>query len=97
MGYAALFLRIRCVASPVQMTNYHASYCMQAMGNGRGTLLHAFVRELVFYIPFMFLFDRLFGEIGLVAALPVAESCSAVLALWLVRKTIEAAREKGNY
>ena len=70
VGYAALFLRIRCTASPVQFINYHTSYCMQAMGNGRATLLlHAFVRELVFYIPFMFLLDRLFGETGLAAAL----------------------------
>ena len=46
---------------------------MQAMGNGKATMLHAFVRELVFYIPLMFLLDRLFGEVGLAAALPVGE------------------------
>jgi len=84
LGYAALFLRIRCVASPVQFINYNTSYCMQAMGNGRGTLLHAFVRELVFYIPFMFVLDRLFGETGLAAALPAGEACGAVFALWLL-------------
>ena len=65
VGFAALFLRIRCLASPVQFINYHTSYCMQAMGNGAGTLIHAVVRELVFYIPMMFLLDSLFGEIGL--------------------------------
>mgnify|MGYP007070320543 CR=1 FL=1 len=76
VGYAALFLRIRCVASPVQFINYHTSFCMQAMGDGARTLLHAFVRELVFYIPFMFLLDRMFGEVGLAAALPVSEGCA---------------------
>ena len=86
VGYAALFLRIRCVASPAQFINYHTSYCMQAMGNGRGTMLHAFVRELVFYIPLMFLLDRLFGEVGLAAALPVGEACGALFALWLLRR-----------
>ena len=90
VGYAALFLRIRCVASPVQFINYHTSYCMQAMGNGRGTMLHAFVRELVFYIPLMFLLDRLFGETGLAAALPVGEACGAVFALWLLRRWLRA-------
>ncbi|MBR2531871.1 MAG: cation transporter [Lachnospiraceae bacterium] len=94
VAYAALFLRVRCLGSPVQFMNYHASYCMQAMGNGRGTLIHAFVRELVFYIPFMFLFDRLFGEVGLVAALPVGEACSAVVAFFLLHRTIEAAKER---
>ena len=91
IGYAVLFLRIRCVTSPVQFTNYHASYCMQAMGKGKKTLLHAFVRELVFYIPFMFLLDRLFGEVGLAAALPVGESCGAAFALFLLHRAIKEA------
>ena len=88
VAYAALFLRIRCVASPVQMLNYHTSYCMQAMGKGKETMLHAFVRELVFYIPLMFLLDRLFGETGLACALPVGEGLAAVFALWLLHRTI---------
>ena len=91
IGFAVLFLRIRCVASPVQFTNYHASYCMQAMGKGKKTLLHAFVRELVFYIPFMFILDRLFGEVGLAAALPVGESCGAAFALFLLHRAIKEA------
>ena len=86
VGYAAHFLRIRCIASPVQFMNYHTSFCMQAMGNGKGTLLHAFVREIVFYIPLMFLLDRLFGETGLAAALPVGESLGALFAIFLLRR-----------
>lgn len=94
VGYAALFLRIRSIASPVQFINYHTSYCMQAMGDGKGTLLHAFVRELVFYIPFMFLLDKLFGETGLAAALPVGEFCGAVFALYLLRRSLKKAGER---
>ncbi|MBQ1423855.1 MAG: hypothetical protein IIY96_05390, partial [Lachnospiraceae bacterium] len=97
VSYATLFLRVRCLGSPVQFTNYHASYCMQAMGNGRGTLIHAFVRELVFYIPLMFILDRIFGEVGLVAALPVGEALSAVVALLLLSRTIEDAKRRGTY
>ena len=88
LGFAALFLRIRCLASPVQLMNYHTSYCMQAMGKGRETLIHAVVRELVCYIPLMFLLDRLFGEAGLAAALPAGEGIAAVFALWLLHTTI---------
>ena len=91
---AALFLRIRCFASPFQFTNYHASYCMQAMGYGRRTLLHAFVRECVLYIPCMFLLDRLFGETGLAAAMPVGEACGAVFALFLLGRCIREARAR---
>ena len=94
LAYAELFLRIRSVASPVQFMNYHASYCMQAMGNGRGTLLHAFIRELVIYIPLMFLLDKVFGETGLAAALPVGEALSAVISFYLLHKTVQKAHLK---
>ncbi|MBO4897069.1 MAG: MATE family efflux transporter [Clostridia bacterium] len=89
VAYAALFLRIRCFASPVQLINYHTSFCMQAMGHGRETLLHAFVREIVFYIPFMFLLDSAFGEVGLAAALPAGEACGALFALYLLQKCLK--------
>lgn len=90
IGYAALFLRIRCLASPVQLLNYHTSYCMQAMGKGKETLLHAFVRELLMYIPMMFILDRLFGETGLACALPVGEGLAAIFALYLLHRTIQS-------
>lgn len=89
VGYAAVFLRIRCLAAPVQLTNYHGSYCMQAMGNGKGTMLHAIVRELVFYIPFMFILDSIFGENGLAAALVLGETCGAIFVLMLLRRSLK--------
>lgn len=86
VAYAAAFLRIRCLASPVQFINYNTSFCMQGMGKGKATLLHATVRQLGFYIPIMFLMDRVFGTIGLASALVISESISAVFALWLLRR-----------
>ena len=91
VSYATLFLSIRCLASPFQFLNYHTSFSMQAMGNGKATMLHAFVREIVFYIPFMFLLDRLFGETGLAWALVAGEGCGAMFALWLMRRAIKQA------
>lgn len=86
LAYAAIFLRLRCIASPSQYINFHTSFCMQATGYGRGTILHAMVRELVFYIPLMFLLDGLFGEYGLASGLLVGETLSALFALWLLNR-----------
>ena len=91
VAYAAAFLRVRCLASSVQFLNYSSSYSMQAMGNGAGTMIHAIFRELVFYIPFMFILDKIFGEMGLAAALPAGEACGAVVALILLSRTIKKA------
>lgn len=82
---AATFLRLRSIASVPQFLNYNTSFCMQAMGNGTGTLLHAFMRELVFYIPFMFLLDHFFGTNALSAAQIFGELCGAVFALLFFR------------
>lgn len=86
VAFAALFLRIRCLASPVQFLNYSTSYSMQAVGYGSGTMLHAVFRELVFYIPFMFLLNRAFGTYGLVSALVLGEGAGAAFAVLLFRR-----------
>ena len=90
VAFAAAFLRIRCLASPVQFINYNTSFCMQGMGKGKATLLHATVRQLVFYIPIMFIMDRAFGTTGLASALVISESISAAFALWLMRRVTGA-------
>ncbi|MCR5304871.1 MAG: cation transporter [Lachnospiraceae bacterium] len=82
---AGNFMRIRCLASPVQFLNYSTSFSMQAVGYGKGTIVHAVFRELVFYIPMMFVLNRLFGEYGLVSALVVGEGAGAVFAMLLFR------------
>ncbi|MBQ6075946.1 MAG: cation transporter [Lachnospiraceae bacterium] len=91
IAFSTMFLRIRSLASPVQFLNYHSSFCLQAMGRGRATMIHAVVREIVLYIPLMFLLDKLFGETGLAAALPVSESLSAVFALYMLGRAIRSA------
>ena len=88
VALAAAFLRVRCLAAPVQLVNYHSSFSLQAVGRGGYTMLHACVRELGVYIPLMFLLDAVFGQTGLAAALPAGEAMSAVFALWLLYKAL---------
>lgn len=96
IAYGTLFLRIRCLASPFQFLNYSSSFSMQGVGDGRDTLIHAVVRELGFYIPFMYLFNHFWNELGLVIALPVGEACGAVLAMILLEHFIRAAAKRGQ-
>ena len=96
IGYGTNFLRIACLATPFMISNFQKIYCLQAMGKGRATMLHAVVRELVFYIPFMFLLDALFGQNGLAAALVVGEACGAVFALYLLNRVVNSAKKKAS-
>ena len=87
--FATTFLKLRGLASPFQFINFHSSYCMQAMGDGKGTILHAIGRIVVIYIPLIFLFDHFFGETGLALALPVGEALADILAVTLLRRSTE--------
>ena len=84
IAYAAVFLQIRSMASIPQFLNYHTSFCLQAVGDGRDTFIHAVARELVFFIPFMFILNNFFGAKGLAAALPISECWGAVFVLFLL-------------
>lgn len=86
ISLAVPFLRIRCLASGFQFLNYNTSFCMQAVGYGKGTLLHSCVRQLAFYIPFMFILDSLFGIMGLVSAIIAGELCGALFALLIFHR-----------
>ena len=89
IAFATVFLRVRCLAAPVQLINYHSSFALQAIGNGGYTMLHACVRELGIYIPLMYALDRFYGQTGLAAALPAGEGLAAIFALWLLRRALQ--------
>ena len=81
--YAGIFLRIRCLASPFQFLNYSTSFSMQAVGYGKGTLIHSVVRQIAFYIPFMLILNRVFGVYGLTSAVVFGEAAGGAFALFL--------------
>ena len=81
--YAGIFLRIRCLASPFQFLNYSTSFSMQAVGYGKGTLIHPVVRQIAFYIPFMLILNRIFGVYGLTSAVVFGEAAGGAFALFL--------------
>ncbi|MBQ0146057.1 MAG: cation transporter [Lachnospiraceae bacterium] len=89
IGFATMFLKIRSLASIPMFLNYHTSYCLQAMGDGKGTLIHSVARQLVFYIPIMFLFDALFAEKGIAWSLLVGEILGAITALVLLERWLK--------
>lgn len=94
LAIATVFLRFRSLASPFMFLNYHSSYCMQAMGYTKGSIIHVFIRIFVFYIPMMILLNTLFGANGLSAGLAAGELFSAVLALIILGMRIKKCRQE---
>ena len=89
IALAVVFLRFRCLGSTCMFLNYHASYCLQAMGDILGAIIHTIVRIIVFSIPIMYLLNYLFGSSGLCAALVTAEACSCIFATILLQRRMK--------
>ena len=89
IGYGVLFLRIRCIGSLFAMLNFSATNSFQAMGDGKLSMAMAVIRQLVLYFPIMIIFDRMFGTVGLVSALPVAEALGAIVSFILLRNKMK--------
>ena len=58
------FLRARCLATPFMFIAFHLVFSFTAMGEGKTALSLAVIRQLVLYIPLLFLMNRLFGMTG---------------------------------
>jgi Na+-driven multidrug efflux pump len=55
----------------------------QALGKGTAAMIISLGRQLLFYVPALYLLDFLFGFNGFIFVLPVADVCTALLALLL--------------
>ena len=77
-----------------QTLGFAKSYTVIVIVIGALPGILSIVRELVIYIPFMFILNIPFGEIGLAASLPAGEACSAVFAFWLLTRALKERRLK---
>lgn len=92
VAFGVVFLRIRCLSAPFSMLNFISTYSFQAMGDGRMALIQAIIRQLVCYLPLLYLLDILFGQNGLAAAYPASELVSGIVATILLAVRLKKAR-----
>lgn len=85
IALAATFLSIRCIQSPFSFINHMITVVMQGVGFGKSTLVQAFVKNIVFLIPFMYIFNNLFGAQGIAGAIPAAEFLGCIFGIFFVR------------
>lgn len=93
LAYGIIFLRCRCVASPFAFLNFHTTYTLQALGDGRTTLMISVLRQCVFYLPILFLMNQFAGELGLVWTQTIAELAAFTVAYTLFRRALRRRQE----
>ncbi len=60
------FLKARCFATPFMFLSFNMVNFMQAVGRGKVSFWLAVIRQLCLNIPLLFLFNALFGMMGIV-------------------------------
>ena len=71
--YGTQFLRARCIATPLMFLCFSMFHFTQAIGRGKESFFLAVVRQIVFNIPTLFLFNALFGVMGIVWTQAIAD------------------------
>lgn len=71
--FGTLFLRARCIATPLMFLCFSMFHFTQAIGRGKESFFLAVVRQMVFNIPILFLFNALLGVMGIVWTQAVAD------------------------
>ncbi|MCF0135966.1 MAG: MATE family efflux transporter [Lachnospiraceae bacterium] len=84
VSYGISFLRLRCLNAPFTGLNFAANNTFQATGDGKLSLIQAFIRQMLLYVPLIFILDKLWGETGLMLSYPVTEVVSCLVALLLL-------------
>ena len=93
LALGALFLRFRCLASPFAFLNFHITFSLQALGDGRTTLLVAALRQAIIYIPLMHAMGAFLGYMGLIESQTAAEMATFFLARWIFSRRLAAINE----
>ena len=88
IAYGTDFIRIRCLAATFMFLSFHYVYVFQAMQCGGRALFCAVMRQLFFNIPFMLIFNQLFGVYGLMWS-ELAADVLTVFFSWLMYRSYD--------
>lgn len=83
---AAVFLRVRVLATPLMFVSFFTVYLFQALGRGRISMTLGVVRWLGFNIPMLYILNAAAGMYGLVWAQVCADALSVVMSLLVYLK-----------
>ena len=87
-NYAVKFLRIKLSSSILFAVFFIFINALQAMGNGRASLILSVCRQCVLYMPLLFIMNYFAGEYGIIIALPLAELLSLLQTIIIYGKII---------
>jgi putative MATE family efflux protein len=85
----ARFLHAYLFALPVMGVQMTIMVTFQALGKPVLATIVSLGRQCLFYIPLLYILDAMFGFEGFVYSQPIADACTSVIAVFLVRNVLK--------
>ena len=82
------FLRILCLSVPFMLFNLQISFCFQAMGMGKQSLILSSLRQGVINIPLLFVMNALFGLYGIVWTQLISDIITGIISYAVYRHSL---------
>ena len=79
VAFGTEYLKIRSFAAIFMFLSFHVVHFMQAVNQGRTSMVLAAIRQLCLNIPILILLDRFFGMTGIVWTQTVADAINVVI------------------
>lgn len=76
--FGTAFLKARCFAPPFMFLSFNMVNYMQAVNRGKESFWLAVIRQIVYNIPILFLFNSMFGMMGIVWTQTVADILNVI-------------------
>ena len=86
-------LRIIISIFPVVGVYYVAIYFYQAIGEGRASFLLSIYRQIVVFIPLMFMMAKLMGLIGIWLSFPISDIIACLTGIYYIRRASSLVKE----
>ena len=82
------FLRILCLSVPFMLFNLQISFCFQAMGMGKQSLILSSLRQGVINIPLLFVMNHFFGLYGIVWTQLISDIITSIISYAVYRHSL---------
>lgn len=86
VDYGGQFIKLSCIGLPFLCLDFIAVGVFQACGMGKYAFIFAVLRKIIFEIPAMEIWNRIYPLYGLALAIPTAEFILAIIAVIYLRR-----------
>lgn len=93
ISIASQGMRLVCLVFPIVGFQMVTSIFFQSIGAAKKAIFLSLTRQLIFLLPGLLIFSRLFGTVGVWMSFPIADSLASLISAYMLRKEFRKFKE----